>query len=177
MDENQVLFLDLFLIWCALADAPEMNSAELGCTRKNWNRVILEGRKPGQTIGVGCEESQHLLVDVGKALFSDLRRVAETLDGQRGEHHYQEVCDRLVASFDDPDLTYSARFLQTLKENGIAGAGLALAEQYRTQLSDESFEVLTEQQFSDEARRSQLSQQEIEESDTLDLETFLKGKS
>jgi len=37
--------------------------------------------------------------------------------------------------------------------------------------------VLTEQQFSDEAQRSQVSQQDIEESDTLDLETFLKGKS
>ncbi|WP_174522414.1 glutamate--cysteine ligase [Erwinia persicina] len=176
VDANQVRFLDLFLIWCTLADAPEMNSAELACTRKNWNRVILEGRKPGQTIGMGCEEAQHLLVDVGKALFSDLRRVAETLDSQSDEHHYQDVCDRLVASFDDPDLTYSARFLQTLKENGIGGAGLALAEQYRAQLSEESYEVLTEQQFSDEAQRSKVSQQDIEESDTLDLETFLQGK-
>ncbi len=40
-------------MWCALADAPEMSSDELLCTRKNWNRVILEGRKPGQTIGTG----------------------------------------------------------------------------------------------------------------------------
>ncbi|MGF6559388.1 glutamate--cysteine ligase [Erwinia aphidicola] len=176
VDANQVRFLDLFLIWCALAEAPEMSSAELACTRKNWNRVILEGRKPGQTIAMGCEEAQHPLVDVGKALFSDLRRVAETLDGQSGEHHYQEVCDRLVASFDDPDLTYSARFLQNLKANGIGGAGLALAEQYRQQLSEEPLEVLTEQQLSDEALRSKVSQQEIEESDTLSLDAFLKDK-
>lgn len=176
VDANQVRFLDLFLIWCALAEAPEMSSAELACTRKNWNRVILEGRKPGQTIAMGREEAQHPLVDVGKALFSDLRRVAQTLDGQSGEHHYQEVCDRLVASFDDPDLTYSARFLQNLKANGIGGAGLALAEQYRQQLSEEPLEVLTEQQLSDEALRSKVSQQEIEESDTLSLDAFLKDK-
>ncbi|MCI4192822.1 glutamate--cysteine ligase, partial [Dickeya dianthicola] len=43
---EQARFLDLFLIWCALADAPEMSEAELLCTRKNWNQVILEGRKP-----------------------------------------------------------------------------------------------------------------------------------
>jgi len=81
-----------------------------------------------------------------------------------------------VASFDDPDLTYSARFLQNLKANGIGGAGLALAEQYRQQLSEESLEVLTEQQLSEEALRSKVSQQEIEENDTLSLEAFLKDK-
>lgn len=176
VDANQVRFLDLFLIWCALAEAPDMNSEELLCTRKNWNRVILEGRKPGLTIGMGCEEARQPLVDVGKALFRDLRRVAETLDSQSGDNHYVEVCDRLVASFDDPDLTYSARFLQSLKQKGIVGTGLTLAEQYRQQLTTEPLEVLNEAQFAEEARRSQVSQQEIEESDTLSLEAFLKDK-
>ncbi|MCW1873903.1 glutamate--cysteine ligase [Erwinia sp. INIA-01] len=176
VDANQVRFLDLFLIWCTLAEAPDMNSDELLCTRKNWNRVILEGRKPGQTIGMGCGDTEQPLVDVGKALFRDLQRVAETLDGQNGENHYQQVCERLVASFDDPDLTYSARFLQSLKENGIAGTGLALAEQYHQQLNEEPLEVLSTEQFAEEARRSQVSQQQIEESDTLSLEEFLKDK-
>ncbi|MGQ3520041.1 glutamate--cysteine ligase, partial [Acinetobacter baumannii] len=80
VDAVQARFLDLFLVWCALADAPEMTSDELLCTRKNWNRVILEGRKPGQTIGIGCGASHEPLEKVGKALFADLRRVAEVLD-------------------------------------------------------------------------------------------------
>lgn len=42
VDEQQVRFLDLFMVWCVLADAPEMSSSELLCTRTNWNRVILE---------------------------------------------------------------------------------------------------------------------------------------
>lgn len=176
VDANQARFLDLFLIWCALAEAPEMNSDELACTRHNWNRVILEGRKPGQTIGMGCEAAQQPLADVGKALFRDLHRVAVTLDSQNGEHHYQEVCDRLAASFDDPELTYSARFMQSLKDNGIAGTGMALAEQYRQQLLQEPLEILSEEQFSDEARRSVVKQREIEESDTLSLDEFLKDK-
>lgn len=177
VDENQVRFLDLFLIWCTLADAPEMSSDELLCTRTNWNRVILEGRKPGLMLGMGCGEAQHPLAEVGKTLFKDLRRVAETLDGQQGNHLYQEVCDRLVASFDDPDLTYSARFLNALKDNGIEGTGLALAEQYRHQLAEESLEILTESDFEQEAVRSNASQQEIEESDTLNFEDFLKSRS
>jgi glutamate--cysteine ligase len=154
-----------------------MSSDELLCTRTNWNRVILEGRKPGLMLGMGCGEAQHPLAEVGKTLFKDLRRVAETLDSQQGNHLYQEVCDRLVASFDDPDLTFSARFLNALKDNGIDGTGLALAEQYRHQLAEESLEILTESDFEQEAVRSNASQQEIEESDTLNFEDFLKSRS
>ncbi|EXU74913.1 glutamate--cysteine ligase [Erwinia mallotivora] len=177
IDENQVRFLDLFLIWCTLADAPEMSSEELACTRTNWNRVILEGRKPGLMLGMGCGEAQHPLRDVGKTLFRDLRRVAETLDSQHSNHHYQQMCDRLEASFDDPSLTFSARFLDLLKEKGIVGTGLALSQQYRHQLAEESFEILTDQQFEQEAVRSKLKQREIEESDTLGFEDFLKSRS
>ncbi|MEN4913238.1 glutamate--cysteine ligase [Erwinia amylovora] len=177
VDADQVRFLDLFLIWCTLADAPEMNSAELACTRKNWDLVITEGRKPGLTLGMGCSETQYALVDLGKMLFNDLRRIAETLDSQGDNQLYQQVCDRLIASFDDPDLTCSARFLQMLKENGIEATGLALAGQYRAQLCAEPLEVLTGQRFSDEARRSRFSQQETEESDTLSFEAFLQSKS
>ncbi|MGE9551422.1 glutamate--cysteine ligase [Erwinia amylovora] len=177
VDENQVRFLDLFLIWCTLAEAPEMSSEELLCTRTNWNRVILEGRKPGLMLGVGCNEAQHPLKEVGKALFGDLRRVAETLDRKHGDRQYQDVCDRLVASFDDPDLTYSARFLMALKENGIIGTGLALSEQYRHQLAEEGLEILTDAQFEQEAVRSIDNQREIKESDTLSFEDFLKSRS
>ena len=177
VDDNQVRFLDLFLIWCTLADAPEMSSEELLCSRQNWNRVILEGRKPGQTIGMGCETAQQPLVEVGKQLFGDLRRVAEVLDSNQGDRRYQEVCDRLVASFDDPELTYSARILRAMQENGLGGSGLALAEQYRQLLAEEHLEVLTEQQFAQEAERSRVSQQQIEASDTLSFDDFLATKA
>lgn len=126
---------------------------------------------------MGCSETQYALVDLGKMLFNDLRRIAETLDSQGDNQLYQQVCDRLIASFDDPDLTCSARFLQMLKENGIEATGLALAGQYRAQLCAEPLEVLTGQRFSDEAQRSRFSQQETEESDTLSFEAFYKAKA
>ncbi|XNM57260.1 hypothetical protein ACLK1S_16565 [Escherichia coli] len=96
-------FLDLFMVWCALADAPEMSRSELACTRVNWNRVILEGRKTGLTLGIGCETAQVPLLQVGKDLFRDLKRVAQTLDSINGGEAYQKVCDELVACFDNPD--------------------------------------------------------------------------
>jgi glutamate--cysteine ligase len=170
----QARFLDLFLVWCALADAPEMSSDELLCTRKNWNRVILEGRKPGQTIGIGCGASHEPLENVGKALFADLRRVAEVLDGEAGNRQYQQVCDELVAAFDDPELTFSARILKAMKAEGTGRVGLQLAEQYRQTLLEEPLEILNEAELDKEREASWQRQRDIEANDTLSFEAFLK---
>ncbi|CNG22855.1 glutamate--cysteine ligase [Yersinia similis] len=172
VDAVQARFLDLFLIWCVLADAPEMSSDELLCTRKNWNRVILEGRKPGQTIGMGCSDSRQPLEKVGKALFADLRRVAEVLDGSDSTA-YQQVCDELVALFDDPELTFSARILKVMQEKGIGGVGLELAEHYREMLQNEPLELLTEEQLSAERDASRRRQHELELKDKLSFEEYL----
>lgn len=176
VDENQVRFLDLFLIWCTLADAPEMSSDELQCSRQNWNRVVLEGRKPDLKIAVGCGEAEYSLVEVGKTLFADLRRVAEALDSNQGTTEYQQVCDELVASFDDPELTYSARILKAMKESGVTGTGIALAEQYQQLLVNEPLDVLKPEDFARQAQASVAAQQQLEASDTLDFETYLAGR-
>ncbi|CAK9885784.1 MAG: Glutamate--cysteine ligase [Candidatus Erwinia impunctatus] len=177
VDAYQVRFLDLFLIWCAMADAPEMTSDELLCTRTNWSRVIMEGRRPGLKLGVGCGEAQYPLAEMGKTLFADLSRVAAMLDVQQGSSDYQEVCDRLLASFEDPSLTYSARILMAVKEDGMTATALALAEQYRHQLSSEPLEILSESQFDDEAAKSIARQQELEAQDTLSFDEFLQQRS
>lgn len=173
VSEEQVRFLDLFLIWCALADAPDMSSEELQCTRKNWNRVILEGRKPGQTIGMGCDSRQQPLAEVGRELFADLRRVAELLDKEQDEPCYQQVCDNLVAQFDDPESTFSGRLLKMMLEEGSGGVGLALAAHYRETLRKEPLEILTESQFTTESERSWQRQRQLESEDKQSFEEFL----
>lgn len=173
IDEQQARFLDLFLIWCTLADAPEMSADEVLCTRTNWNKVILEGRKPGLTLGVDCGSQQEPLARIGQALFRDLRRVAVILDGNNHNHLYRQACDNLVTGFDDPALTFSARILEAMKEHGIGGLGLILANNYRQTLCDEPFEVLDEAQLTAEQARSWQRQREIERGDTMSFEQFL----
>jgi glutamate--cysteine ligase len=173
VEASQARFLDLFLIWCVLADAPEMSSDELLCTRKNWNRVILEGRKPGQTIGMGCGDERKPLPLVGQALFADLRRVAEVLDGSNGNDHYQSVCEQLVKAFDDPQLTYSAKILQMMKQQGGCSVGLSLANRYRQELIEEPLELLTDDDFAVQRDVSLARQKQIESEDTLSFAEYL----
>ena len=173
VDEQQVRFLDLFMVWCVLADAPEMSSDELLCTRTNWNRVILEGRKPGLTLGIGCETAQFPLAQVGKDLFRDLRRVAQTLDSIHGCQAYQQVCDELVACFDNPELTFSARILRSMLEEGIGGTGRELADRYRTMLREEPLEILSEADFAAEREASVQRQKKVEAADSESFEALL----
>jgi len=176
IDADQVRFLDLFLIWCALADAPEMSSQELQCTQFNWRRVILEGRKPDQTIGIGCDSHREPLSEVGKSLFTDLMRVAEVLDSQNNNTLYQQVCSKLVAAFDDPELTLSGRMLQSVKGMGLDIFGLSLAEQYRQTLSSEPMKVLSEEALASEVASSIERQHELEQTDTVDFEDYLASQ-
>lgn len=98
--------------------------------------------------------------------------MAEVLDGKESTQ-YQQVCDELVASFDDPSLTFSARILQAMKEGGIGGVGLDLAEHYRTMLQSEPLELLTEEQLVAEGEASWQRQREIELKDKLSFEEYL----
>lgn len=173
IDAEQVRFLDLFLIWCALADAPEMSEGELLCCRKNWNRVILEGRKPGQTIGIGCETSREPLSEVGQKLFADLRKVASVLDAEQG-NTYQALCDKLEPAFADPSLTLSARVLNDMLQQGMSSLGLGLASRYHRQLASEPTEMVSEAEFVQEREHSQRKQAEIEAADTLSFDAYLQ---
>lgn len=173
IDADQARFLDLFLIWCTLADAPEMSSDELLCTRYNWNRVILEGRKPGQTIGIGCDTAREPLEVVGKSLFADLLRVAEVLDKANQNSQYQDVCNKLVECFDDPELTFSGRMMQEIKDIGIGQYGMALAEQYHQILCAEALSTLTEEDLEAEKIASVERQEKMEQQDTQSFDEFL----
>ncbi|PHM63424.1 glutamate--cysteine ligase [Xenorhabdus ishibashii] len=173
VDETQIRFLDLFLIWCALADAPEMGNEELACCRGNWNKVILEGRKPGLSIGLGYGIEQQPLKIVGQELFRDLERVAEVLDACSGTQ-YQSVCKELVNMFEDPSLTFSARVLDKMKSQGIVGFGLELAGQYHSELTEEHYSILNDENFSVEREASVSRQHGLEQQDNMSFEEYLQ---
>jgi glutamate--cysteine ligase len=63
-----------------------------------------------------------------------------------------------------------------MKENGVTGTGIALAEQYRQLLINEPLEVLKPEDFARQAQESVAAQQQLEANDTLDFETYLAGR-
>ncbi|MFP3014117.1 MAG: glutamate--cysteine ligase [Arsenophonus sp.] len=174
INEEQIHFLDLFLIWCALADAPSMDEKELNYYRMNWNKVILEGRKPGQIIGIGFGKSMKPLKEIGHALFDDLIKVANILDID-GNTRYKEICYKSIEMFENPDLTYSGQILSKMIEQSIDQFGLQLAKKYYQELRSEPYEVIASSEFDNVRKASIYKQLSIEKSDKISFKSYLKS--
>jgi len=95
------------------------------------------------------------------------------MDSVYGGEAYQNVCDQLVESFDNPERTFSARILRSMIEQGIGGTGRALAAKYRDMLMQEPLETLSEADFAAERDASVMRQKEIEAADTESFAAFL----
>ncbi|MBF9001482.1 MULTISPECIES: glutamate--cysteine ligase [Vibrio] len=173
--EQQVRFLDLLLTWMALSDSDPMDECELGCWRDNWRKVVIEGRKPGLMLQIGCHGEQLTLQEWAKRVFSDLKLVAELMDSVNGETHYQSVCHELERWIDNPELTLSAKFLEKVKQaGGLGKLGCELGKAYRKENAEHAYRVYSEELMQQEVTRSLAALQELEASDTLSFDDFLE---
>lgn len=173
IDDQQIRLLDLLLIWCVLAESPEMETTELQQCRRNWRTVVLQGRKPGQHIEIGEGDKQYLLAEVGVALINQFSTIAKLLDSGDGNRRYQQVCDELASWFTDPEHTFSARLLQLVRAQGQQQLGVTLAKQHHQQMLRVGLQTLTEAQLDDTVKHSFADQRKIELSDTISFENYL----
>ncbi len=174
IDDTQVYFLDLFVTWCALSDSEAMTDCELQCWRENWNKVVLEGRKPGLTLQIGCEGEQLTQAEWGRRVFADLSELAVVMDKAYGGENYQKVCQELVSWFDDPEKTLSARLLRdVIEQQSIGKVGLAIAKQNAELYSQGEYHIVSESQLVEESRVSMKKQQDVEQGDAISFDQYL----
>ncbi|WP_407333221.1 glutamate--cysteine ligase [Enterovibrio sp. 27052020O] len=174
IDETQVYFLDLFVTWCALSDSDPMTECELQCWRQNWNKVVLEGRKPGLTLQIGCDGEQLTQAEWGHRVFADLAELAVVMDKAYGGDKYQAVCRELVTWFDEPNKTLSAQLLHAIvEEESIGKVGLAIAKQNAELYAQGEYHLVSEAQFREEAQASLKKQKDVEQGDAISFEQYL----
>ncbi|QFQ32572.1 glutamate--cysteine ligase [Buchnera aphidicola (Aphis fabae)] len=174
INKNQILILDLFLIWCSLMDAPKTKKTDFYFITKNWNKIIFEGRKPNQKIYIN-ENKKYKLKKIGKRIFQDLKKIAIILDNQSKNEEYQKVCDKKILFFEYPELTYSAKFLKLFIENNrIKKTGLNLANTYHNQFINQFYYNSHKQILENETIRSHQKEIELEKNETLSLKDYLR---
>ncbi|MBW3694127.1 glutamate--cysteine ligase [Vibrio sp. T187] len=172
--EEQVRFLDLFLTWSVLTDSEEMDNCELECWRDNWNKVIIEGRKEGLELQIGCNGERLTLQEWAKRVFKDLRLIAEMMDSELGGNAYQATCETLEAWIDNPELTISGQLLEKTKAlGGLGKVGCELGKAYSKQHNEHQYKVYSEQLMEEEVSRSVKAQQGAETAESQDFDSFL----
>lgn len=172
---EQIHFLDLFMIWCELAEAPEMSEKEQQCCQHNWGRVILEGRKPNQTISCGGQKES--LQFTGEKVFSDLLQVADVLDSTHAGKPYRKVCEELLPKFANPEQTLSARVLNDCLTSGLGHFAKMQALEFKQQIIERGYQILNEKELKAEVIQSRHKTAQIEESDAVSFTDYLTIKN
>lgn len=173
INKNQILLLDLFLIWCALIDSPNMDKESFLLTTKNWEKIIFEGRKPNQKIYINQKNDTKTLVEIGETIFKDLNKIACILDNSQNNFLYQKACKKTVEFFKNPELTYSAQCLKHFIETGVHKTGLDLSNKYHENFINRSHDNFHKKILEQEVIRSHKKQKNIETRDILSFDDYI----
>jgi glutamate--cysteine ligase len=116
LDESQGRFLEVFLLYCLLADSPLIDNCERREIDRNLLDVAHRGREPKLSL-------KHRGVRVpmrGWALeiLESMLPVCEVLDSIEGGAWFEDAMDEQMARIRSPERTPSARMLEEMRENG-----------------------------------------------------------
>ncbi len=173
MNEQQIDFLDLFLLDCLLSDSPRIGDDECERLDDNYKDVVSRGRSPELTL---CDGRGPTTVgESALRLLDRLQGLAGQLDGLAGGDTYRNALTAQRAKVENPELLPSAQVLQAMKTSGLGHRdwGMEMARQHRETLLAEPLEGTALAEFERMSADSLAEQVEMERSDSLSFEDFL----
>jgi len=174
VSQNEMRFMEAFLIYCLLLESPKLDQAGLEEISGNQSATARRGRDPElRLLRNGKPVS---IRDWGTEIIDGVLAVAEQLDGHDDNDSYAAAARLMHEKVDLPDATPSAQVIAELEKSksGFFEFGLSMARSHRdyfasiAEPNDESSMALRE-----EAVKSLQRQAEIEASDTLSLDDYL----
>lgn len=173
LDETQGRFLEVFLLFCLLADSPFIDSCERREIDRNLLDVAHRGREPKLTL-------QHREVRLpmqawALELLESMLPVCEVLDGIEGGAWFEDAIDDQINKVRVPELTPSGRMLNEMRERGEG------FYQFARRLSHQHHKYFTERHLSSErvtelhgmATQSLAEQARLEAEPQAEFDTFL----
>ncbi|MGY0218350.1 glutamate--cysteine ligase [Endozoicomonadaceae bacterium StTr2] len=116
LDEQQIAFMDTFLLYCALSDSPAIESDECGRISCNFNRVVTEGRRPG--LQLQGHNGPVSLQQLGSELLEQMQPVARLLDEAWESSVYTQALGMMQDRLLDPQKTPSAQVMEGIHKAG-----------------------------------------------------------
>lgn len=172
--EQQLRFLEAFLVFCLLHESPIINNQEREHIDYNELAAAHRGRDPhlhlyrnGQKIPLS-----HWANEVLNAM----EGICDFLDSGEGTKAYSSSLQAQLEKVKDPDKTPSARMLAEMRTNGEGFFHFALRMSKQHQRYFQGLELSTEfiDKFRDLSEDSWLQQKAIEESETESFDDYLQ---
>lgn len=174
INEEQLYFLETFLLFCVCHESPLIDPDEAIEIDLNEMLTAHQGRDPALRLTRNGKSIS--IKEWGGELMDEMQGFAELLDTAYGKKVYSQSLAVQKQAINNPDYTPSA---QMLAEMNLKGEGFF---QYAMRMSQQHHKTFTEKPLSDEkirfyqdlAASSLQKQKQIEESDNLPFATFLQ---
>jgi len=174
INQQQIRFLEAFLVYCLLEESPPIDAAEQRVNTDNHARVAVQGRRPGLQL-------QHAGRSIGMAewareICDRIRQVAAFIDPDQSGGTVAAVAAQ-IGVIDDPALTPSARLITELEETELSflDYGMKLGGEFSDYFQAMEPEMNAHwDMLVDESRASLERQAAVESADTLSFDEYVK---
>jgi len=173
IDEEEIHFLDAFLMHCLLSPSPEHTPEVCGDVRVNTMRTVHAGRDPDLTLlDQGSERS---LREWARSLLADMAPVVQELDRLEGAGRYLQALATQTGRIDDDQQTPSGAILEDMRREGVPFFRFAMNEAlaHREYFRSRPLDAADVEAFEAMAAQSRLDHQAIEAADTGDFDDYL----
>jgi glutamate--cysteine ligase len=173
INQRELRFLEVFLIYCMLHESPPISPAEQEQIDRNHGRVARRGRERGLKLERGPAEVS--LAGWASEIWHDMVAVAHLLDPGEQQGHVAAVRHH-IELIDDPDRTPSAVLLAEMRarRQSLASYGLELAHRTRDYFLALSPQLNRHRErLEQEALESLARQASMEAGDREDFDTYL----
>ena len=175
VNQNTMRFTEAFLIYCLLSDSPAFDDRAWDEVAQNHALTATDGRDPA--LRLLRDGTEIPLRDWANEIFEDVRSIAELLDNGDEGNSYTAAVDALALLVEQPDETPSARVLQDMRDKGTGFYHFAMDraaghKDYFAALAPLDGDRVAH--YVDEASASIQRQAEIEASDTMSFDDYLK---
>ena len=174
IDEAKARFIEALLLTCLLKDSPEISDQDHRINNANQLAVANFGRKPGLELDNGNQTI--LLQDWATEILESMQPVCAILDKEDADKPYSSALAQQQRLVQNPDLTASARILDSMTQTRQPFSRFALnkSAEHAQYFSLTKLDKIHTQQFDDMAEKSLAKQKEIENKEQIPFDDFLK---
>ena len=174
INEEQLHFLEAFLVFCQLHSSPVINSVERVHIDQNELAAAHRGRDP--YLYLYRNGKKILLKDWAREIFSAMEGVCEFLDAGKGHRLYSSSLNAQLEKVRDPDKTPSARMLSEMREagEGFFKFALRMSKQHQKYFSERVLSLESKNNFTELARESWKQAKELKSGENESFEAYLE---
>ena len=141
----------------------------------NLAKVVEHGRDP--ELYLNLESQPKKMRDWGNEILAEVDNAASLLDHIHSSTNYSNSLAAQSAKIADPDLTPSGRILKDMKEGDLSFFEFSIQQsrKHRDDLQNNGMSEATVKKMRDTAAQSLKDQADIENSDTVSFDEYLKN--